>query len=352
MPSSLNSQPIGRPQPPFRLWRPALVALAPLALAGLLQAQPKAAPQAVVPGSVVDVGAIAKGDPVKHTFEIRNEGTAPLKITRVKPTCGCTVAKYDRRIAPGATGSVEAVVETEKIRGAIAKTVHVLTNDPDNPKISLVIKANVKARIEADPGYARFIAVQGEGAQTSTQTVWAPGRSDFEVVRVVSPYRFVTADFRRAAEGEGKAGRGEPEWSIDLTLAANAPAGALADHLQVHTNHPQQKVLEIPVSGFVRPVLTVTPRIADFGRRELTEPQTASLEIKNLGAAAVSLGEVASTVEGLEAAVEPLEEGRRYKVVLTLSPSMAKGPFTGKLTIATTSSRLPRLEVDVKGVVL
>lgn len=331
---------------------PTLFVLLLLPLAAASAQEIVSGPRAVAAELVKDLGTVFRGDPAKHVFTLRNEGGETLEIVEVKPTCGCTVAKFDRRIAPGESGSIEAVVDTEKIRGAIAKSIQVFTNDPSNPKISLVIKANVRARVEAEPGYARFLAVEGEGEQTSSQTVWAPGRADFEIVKVVSPYRFVTADFRRAEAGDGRARKGEAEWRIDLTLKANAPSGALADHLQVHTNHPQEKVLKIPVSGFVRPVLTVTPRIADFGRRELTGPQTASLEIKNLGSAAVSLGEVASSVEGLEAAVEPVEDGRHYKVVLTLSPAMAKGPFTGKLTIATSSTRLPQLEVDVKGVVL
>ena len=57
-----------------------------------------AAPKAVVDKPIVDVGKVKKGDPVRHEFVIRNAGDAPLEITEVKPSCGCTVADYDKVI--------------------------------------------------------------------------------------------------------------------------------------------------------------------------------------------------------------------------------------------------------------
>ena len=99
-------------------------------------------------------------------------------------------------------------------------------------------------------------------------------------------------------------------------------------------------------------MLSVTPRTADFGRREVTEPQTASLEIRNMSKSAVNLDQISTDIQGLEAEIEPLEEGRLYKVLLILKPGMKKGRFKGQVTINTTSTKQPVLEVNVKGVVL
>ncbi len=309
-------------------------------------------PKAVAPEPVKDFGIVARGERIAHGFVVRNEGDGVLNITEVKPTCGCTVAKFDRTVPPGGTGLIEAEVETTNLRGPIAKSVQVFTNDPDNPKLNLVIKANVKSRIEAHPGYARFIAVQGEGTQSSAQTVWSSEYRDLTVQRVESPYPFLKVSYREAIGAEKRSeGKGR-QWRIQLSLPADAPVGPLSDYVTVYTNHPEQKTLKIPVAGFVRPLLTVTPRIADFGRRELAEPQSANLEIKNLGSEAVELGEVSTDLEGLEAEIETLEEGHLYKVVLTLKPGFPKGAFAGTVTIETSSSRQPQIEVTVRGVVL
>ena len=73
---------------------------------------------------------------------------------------------------------------------------------------------------------------------------------------------------------------------------------------------------------------------------------------RNLSSAAVDLGEITTDIAGLDAEIEPLEEGRLYKVLLTLQPGMAKGDFEGLVTISTNSTKQPIIEVSVKGKVL
>lgn len=309
-------------------------------------------PKAVVREAVKDVGDVNRGQRITHEFIVGNEGSSPLQITEVKPSCGCTVADYDRTIAPGATGSIRASLDTGSFKGAIAKSVKVFTNDPVNPQLQLVIKANIRSQVEVDPGYVRFIAVHGEPQKTSVQTIWSEEKPDMLVRGVQSPYPFVRAAVREAGEEERRQGVAGRQWQVEVKLDKDAPVGPMADFLLVTTDHPELKTVRIPLSGFVRPVLSVTPRIADFGRRELDEPQTASLEIRNLSSAAVQLGEVSVDLEGLEAEIEPLEAGRLYKVLLTLKPGLPKGGFEGLLTIATSSDKQPSIEVSVKGVVL
>jgi len=309
-------------------------------------------PTAVALGTIKDFGVVDKGQRVTHEFLIRNDGDAALQITEVKPGCGCTVAEYDRTIVPGETGKVTATVDTRNFKGGIAKSVRVFTNDPKNPQIDLVIKANVKSRVEVDPGYARFIAVYGEPQKTSVQSVWSGDRRDLDIVKAESPYPFVKVSFREAEEEERLKGASGRQWQVEVELDKDAPVGPMADFIVLTTNHPKLKTLRIPVSGFVRPVMSVTPRIADFGRRELSEPQTASLEIRNLSSSAVSLSEVTTDLDGLKAEIEPLEEGRLYKILLTLEPGMAKGDFEGQVTISTNSTKQPTIEVSVKGVIL
>ena len=336
-----------------RTWSLVLVVALTLGLGvGSADQAEQPAPAAVALEMVKDFGVVNKGQRVTHEFQIRNDGEATLQITEVRPSCGCTVAEYDKTVAPGATGKVTATVDTRNFKGGIAKSVRVFTNDPANPQIDLVIKANVKSQVEVDPGYARFIAVYGEPQKTSVQSVWSGDTGDLKILRAESPYPFVKVSYREAQDDERAQGAKGRQWQIEVKLDKNAPVGPMADFIVLTTDHPKLQTLRIPISGFVRPVMSVTPRIADFGRRELSEPQTKSLEIRNLSSVAVDLGEVASSIAGLDAEIEPLEEGRLYKVLLTLKPGMAKGDFEGMVTITTDSSKQPTIEVSVKGVVL
>lgn len=315
--------------------------------AALAQDAAEKAPRAVVDESIEDVGVVPKGQKVDHTFEIRNDGNATLEITQVKPACGCTVAEYDRTIAPGATGKIRASVNTTEFRGPIQKSVKVFTNDEENPEIILIVKANVKPQIEVEPGYARFIMVRGESAATSEQTLSAPDFSDFEVLSADSPFDHVDVSFDNTSSGDGG-----NQWKVTIELADDAPIGPMADFVRVKTNHPEQTLVKIPISGFVRPLLAVTPQIADLGRRELKEPYEARLEVKNLGSNAIGLSGAETDVLGVAAEIEAVEEGKLYNVVLTLNPGMEKGRFKGSVRITTTSKEQPVVVVSLTGTVL
>ncbi len=309
-----------------------------------------AAAKAVVREPIIDVGIVAKGERIEHSFELRNEGDAVLTVREVKPACGCTIAKYDKSIPAGAIGKIAAVVETENFTGPIAKSVTVFTSDSANPRINLVIKAVIQPQVEVQPGYARFIVVEGSGTESSNQTLWTAQGPDLEIRSVRSPYPFVKAGYRRLDAGDAENGT---RWQVSLSLDRDgAPVGPLADFIEVETNHPKQRVIKIPVSGFVRPEVSVTPRVAELGSRRLETPFTATLEVRNQTNTTISLSGATADVAGIDAEIEEVEPGKVYKVVLTLQPEMAKGPFKGKVQITTSSKRRPLLEVDLSGTVL
>jgi Protein of unknown function (DUF1573) len=326
-----------------------------LAVAATLFAQAAGAgkPKAVAAEPTVDVGSIAKGDSVNHDFVIQNEGGAPLEITRVNPACGCTVVSFDKLIAPGKTGIIHSSVDTTAFNGPIAKGITVYTNDPENPQIQLTIKAKVEPYIFVKPGYARYTTVQGEAQEGSiVQILWSGDGTNFDVLAVDSPMPALKVSFREATEKERLPDIKGKQWRIEMLLSNDAPVGALANYVTIHTNHPKQKLVQVPVSGFVRPVMAVTPPVADFGQIELKEPMKKALVVRNFATELINVTKVDNTVKGIDAQLEPITPGRQYQVRLTVKPELGKGPFSGKITVHTDSPKTPLIEVEVKGVVL
>ncbi len=263
----------------------------------------------------------------------------------VKSSCGCAVAKFDKTIAPGERGTIEAVVSTENFTGPIAKAVTVYTSDASNPQFNLVIKAHVQPLIEITPGYARFVVVEGSGRESSKQTLWTPEGPALDVRSVRSPYPFLRVESKRA----GEAGR----WEIELVLDKDAAAvGPMADFVEVETNHPKQRVLKIPVSGYVRPEVSVIPPIADLGGHKLDEPFVATFEVRNHTAGSITVDSASTNVAGASTSVEELQSGKAYKVTLVLEPGMPAGAFDGTIRISTSSRRRPVVEVPIRGTVL
>jgi len=311
-------------------------------------------PKATAVEPIKDVGNVSKGEKITHDFMIKNEGDADLQITNVQPACGCTVAEFDKVIKPGQTGKVHAVVDTTTFSGPIAKGVTVFTNDPATPQIELTLRAKVEPYISIKPGYARYIIVQGEQQQgTIVQSLWAADGSSWDITGIESPFPYLKVTYREAKPEERVPDAKGKQWQVEMTLANDAKVGPLSDYVKVNTNHPKQKLVQIPVSGFVRPVIAITPPVADFGTIELKEPLRKAVNIHNFATEPIKVtGIDPSLPAGIEAKLEPLEEGREYQVRVILNPSLPKGPFNGKITIHTDSAKAPTIEVELKGIVI
>ncbi|AUC75469.1 DUF1573 domain-containing protein [Olleya sp. Bg11-27] len=92
--------------------------------------------------TTIDYGTINKGADGVRTFEFTNTGDAPLIVSKVSSSCGCTVPKKpEGPIMPGQTGEIEVKYDTNRVM-PIRKTITVLSN-ATTPTVSLKIKGEV-----------------------------------------------------------------------------------------------------------------------------------------------------------------------------------------------------------------
>ena len=91
---------------------------------------------------VIDYGTIDKGADGLRIFEFTNTGDAPLIITKVKSSCGCTVPSWpEEPIMPGKKGKIEVKYDTKRVM-PIRKTITV-TSNANTPTVALKIKGLV-----------------------------------------------------------------------------------------------------------------------------------------------------------------------------------------------------------------
>ena len=91
----------------------------------------------------VDYGVVEKGSDGVRIFEFTNTGTAPLIISKVSSSCGCTIPKKpEEPILPGETGEIQVKYDTNRV-GPIRKAITVISN-ADTPTKVLKIKGEVK----------------------------------------------------------------------------------------------------------------------------------------------------------------------------------------------------------------
>jgi hypothetical protein len=92
--------------------------------------------------TTIDYGTIEKGADGLRVFEFTNNGGAPLIVSRVTSSCGCTVPKWSKDpILPGQTGEIQVKYDTNRV-SPIRKTITVISN-ADTPTVALKIKGEV-----------------------------------------------------------------------------------------------------------------------------------------------------------------------------------------------------------------
>lgn len=104
-----------------------------------------------------DFGEIVSGTNVETVFNYKNTGEAPLVITDIKSSCGCTIPKdwTKEPLAPGASGSF-TVKFNGKGTNKVSKAVTVTANTKEGKevvKISAFVKPdpNAPAKTAASP---------------------------------------------------------------------------------------------------------------------------------------------------------------------------------------------------------
>lgn len=76
-----------------------------------------------------DFGKVDEGAKIEHVFTFTNTGDAPLIISQVSASCGCTTPEYSTHpVAPGQKGTVKVVFDSNGQVGQQHKVISVLSN--------------------------------------------------------------------------------------------------------------------------------------------------------------------------------------------------------------------------------
>lgn len=86
-----------------------------------------------------DYGEIQKGANGVCEFKYKNTGKAPLILSSVRSSCGCTVPSWSKEpIMPGKTGVIKVKYDTNRV-GPINKTITVQSNASNDRELLKII---------------------------------------------------------------------------------------------------------------------------------------------------------------------------------------------------------------------
>jgi hypothetical protein len=231
------------------------------------------APRARVVSSRVDLGVVPIGPDARATFAIENGGGTVLQILAVEEGCLCTVAEFDRTIAPGATGHVRVNLLTASLQGPVTQGLVVRTNDPEQPQIVLTLEAEVVGAVELLPSPVVLLRDRGGAGPVGRVLVRRlPEASGELAVRDVSAsVPWLAAGATRLVESRPR-GDGLPEgrpgdWVVEVRFRDDRRRfGPQRGQVRFRTGLPAQPEVVFEVeSDFKPPVTLSTSRLVLSG---------------------------------------------------------------------------------------
>lgn len=193
---------------------------------------------------VHDFGKIAPKKRQKASFTFTNVGDGILKISKVKATCGCTVPKLKKKeYAPGESGTIAVSYNPNSTPGTVKKYLYIQSNDTENSRFKLTIKAFIEVKVTASPKKLNF-KIDDKDTGAEPITVKSKDGTLFAIKSFRATGNSITADF----DPEHKAVEHILNLKVDLTKLDKTPRGSI----QIGTTHPDAPSITVTFNTLTR----------------------------------------------------------------------------------------------------
>ena len=296
-----------------------------------------------------DLGEVYERAKYEYVFVVRNKGNADLKITDVRPSCGCTVANYDEVIAPGKEGKITLTLAGDKVHGRFSKTAQVRSNDPDHSELLLTIAGTEIPYVNIGP--ADRVYLQGSYGEEVAQSLTISSNEkdlDFRIEKI-------DTDLGDKVTFTYEKGAAKGEWVVSVRKNPDLPTQSTYGTLTIHTNSKRAPDQVIQVQVMTTGTITVQPTFVNFGRVRFGDDGKNGDVLEKSVTLIRSQGDFAISdlsVNNVNFHTEVVEEvpGKRYKVNIKFTaPPRTRGgqAESGELIIHTNVPTEPNVRVQL-----
>jgi len=225
-----------------------------------------AAPLMVLePPKTLDFGTIPRQGMTTGEIKVHNKGEAPLHITKVQSSCGCTKAKIEEKakvVPPGGTSIITVTADPNRIPGFESrKTVIVMSDDPKNPRVQLSVLAKIDPEFTLEPRNAEFGEIRKGAAPTQTMVLRQLSDELIEVTEVMSfgaASKGLRLAFEKRPEGQWTS-PGRPEYAISVGLPEEAPLGGYTARFAIKTTCKRVKQIMCSATAKIISFYSIQP---------------------------------------------------------------------------------------------
>jgi hypothetical protein len=183
---------------------------------------------------IFDYGYVPQNVIVSHTFWLRNTGTEQVKISQIKPNCGCTqIPPTDSTIAVGDSLPVEVLFGSRVMSGKVEKFTRIISN-AEGRVPALTFRARVLKKGENPGAFSVTPLVLEMGQATEAKIALKnTGNVPLKVAVVDLPHSLILLDTKEMSlePDESKeigfsliAQTTQKDYTKSITLEANDPA--------------------------------------------------------------------------------------------------------------------------------
>ena len=193
----------------------------------------------------------------QHDFILRNEGNAALRLTVGSTTCSCVLSDLKQNeIPPGESAKVTLKWKSKGTAGEYQQNGIVLTNDPDTPRVKLVVSGRFVSVLKANPSEVQFSSIsQSEAASADVQIssqLRAPLKIKGYDFSDPSLAKFFDVAFTPLTPGQLKEEEdAQSGFHMRIAVKSGLPLGPFRQTITVKTNIEKRPTLEVPVQGLV-----------------------------------------------------------------------------------------------------
>ena len=309
----------------------------------------KPGPILTVENNTHDFGKSGPSKRLNCEYSFKNTGTETLKIIKLQTTCGCTLPKIvggekmadkSTLFKPGESGKVTLVFTTPNFEGPVTKHLYIISDDKENPRFELIIKATIEFSVVTTPKSFN-LSLKKENAGLSPITIKSKDGKPFAITGFSTMRNAITAKYDR----KEKATQFTINPQVDMTKLQQAMNG----NITINIDHPDTRIVRISYN--TKPLFSINRPVIIIQRAEPNKAVTKdALIISNYGGKV----EIESIDESKGYAKITKQEslGDRIKLQITITPPPKKAPtsrtFLDKITIKLKGSDTP-LVVNVSG---
>ncbi len=297
-----------------------------------------------------DFGVVARGSKVEYRFLINNIYLEDVHIASVSSTCGCTVPQLTKTtLKTYETAELVAALDTLRFTGHKEATLKVVFDKPFPAEVQLHVYCYIRSDVVFEPGEVRFGSVPQGQAVTRRVSVSYAGRRDWQVVAVVCPAPYLSAQVAELGR-IGETPQARVDYELVVRLGEDAPPGYFKDMIVLKTNDPNPRAAQVPLSveGHVTAALSVSPGSVVFVVRP-GQPHVRSLVVR--GSKPFRIVRITGPDERFQFTL-PSEARSVHIVPMRFVGSDAPGQVSGKIRVETDVPGAAPVEIQVNGEVV